>query len=364
MLIVTLLMVVFVAVFFIFINQPAFGKISSGERLEKIKQSPNYKNGKFQNLSHTPDLTEGAGFFSVLIDFLFGKSKRSKPAGILPSKKTDLLNLDPNKNVLVWFGHSSYFMQIDGKKFLVDPVFSGSASPLPNSVKSFAGSDVYTTDDFLEIDYLIISHDHWDHLDYKTIKEFQPQIKKVITALGVATHMEYWGYNKNIIIEKDWNEEVILENGFIINTTPGRHFSGRGFKRQQSLWMSFVLKTPTMKIFIGGDSGYDTHFAQIGNQFGPFDVAILECGQYNKNWKYIHMMPEEVVQAAEDLRTKKLLPVHWSKFSLALHDWDEPIKRVTKEAERKNVSVIHPMIGEQVDLNENKIFAAWWEGGQ
>jgi L-ascorbate metabolism protein UlaG (beta-lactamase superfamily) len=361
MLIIAFVVVLLVSGVFIFINQPQFGKLPSGDCLEQIKKSPNYRNGKFQNISFTPEMSEDTNMFSILVDFVFGKSKRNKPSEKLPSQKTDLLDLDPDKNVLVWFGHSSYFMQIDGKKFLIDPVFSGSASPLPNSVKSFAGTDVYTTDDFPEIDYLFISHDHWDHLDYKTVTKLQPKIKKIVTALGVAAHLEYWGFNKNIIIEKDWNEEVVLENGFTVNTTPGRHFSGRSFKRQQSLWMSVVLKTPTMKIFIGGDSGYDTHFAEIGKKFGPFDLAILECGQYNKSWKYIHMMPEEVVQAAEDLYAKKLLPVHWAKFSLSLHDWDEPIKRVTAEATKKNFPIIHPMIGEAVDLNGNKIFSRWWE---
>jgi L-ascorbate metabolism protein UlaG (beta-lactamase superfamily) len=364
MLIVALLVVLFISGVYIFMKQPQFGRLPSGESLERRKKSPHYREGKFQNINFTPDLAEDTNMFSVLVDVLFRRSKRNKPSEKLPSQKTDLLHLDPNKNLLVWFGHSSYFMQIDGKKFLVDPVFSGSASPLPNSVKSFAGSDVYTTDDFPEIDYLFISHDHWDHLDYKTIKKIHPKIKKIITALGVADHLERWGFDKNIIIEKDWNEEVILESGFIVNTTSGRHFSGRGFKRQQSLWMSFVLKTPTMKIFIGGDSGYDTHFTDIGNRYGPFDLAILECGQYNKNWKYIHMMPEETVQAAEDLKAKKLLPVHWAKFALALHDWDEPVKRVIKEAERKNFPIIHPMIGEAIDLNENKIFPRWWEDAQ
>jgi L-ascorbate metabolism protein UlaG (beta-lactamase superfamily) len=355
------LLLILTVIIIIFINQPQFGKISTGERMQRIKNSPNYREGEFQNLSKTPDLTEGANLISVMADFLFRRSRRSKPISPLPSRKTNLALIDPAKNLLVWFGHSSYFMQIDGKKFLVDPVFSGSASPLPNSVKSFAGSDIYTADDFPEIDYLIISHDHWDHLDYQTIKKLQPRVKKVITALGVAAHLEYWEYDKSIILERDWYEEIILENGFVLNTLPSRHFSGRGFKRKQSLWMSFVLRTTSIKIFIGGDSGYDKHFLKIGDQFGPFDLAILECGQYNKYWKHIHMMPEEVVQAAQDLRANKLLPVHWSKFNLALHAWDEPIIRVTREAMIKNLTVIHPMIGEEVELGKEFISDKWWE---
>lgn len=344
-----------------FLQHLKFGKIPAGERLEKIKKSPHFKNGKFENINYTPDIAEGVSYYRVMKEFFFDKSKRNKPAAILPSAKTDLLKLNPNKNILVWFGHSSYFIQIDGKKILVDPVFSGNASPMKFSVKSFKGSDVYTTDDIPEIDYLFISHDHWDHLDHQTITQLKPKIKKVITGLGIGAHLEHWGYNKDIIIEKDWNEEIVLDPGFMVNTTSARHFSGRLFKRGQSIWSSFVLKTPSMKIFLGGDSGYDNHFAEIGKKHGPFDLAILECGQYHPYWKYIHMLPDQVIQAAEDLQAKKLLPVHWAKFSLALHAWDDPIIDVIKANEQKNIPLLHPMIGEEVGLQENTVSTAWWE---
>lgn len=340
-----------VAMVNLFLARPQFGKTASGSALLKIKNSRHYKQGKFQNLSYTPDLKEGVSYYTVMKDFFFGKSKRSKPDFVLPSQKVNLLTLDKNKNVLVWFGHSSYFLQIDGKKFLVDPVFNGSASPVKFTTKSFAGSDVYTADDMPEIDYLFITHNHWDHLDYETVIKLRPKIKKVITGLGVADTLAFWGFSKEIISEKDWNEQVIIEPGFAVNTTSARHFSGRSFKRNQSLWLSFVLTTPTMKIFIGGDSGYDTHFSAIGNAFGPFDLAILECGQYNEYWKYIHTMPEETVQACIDLKAKIFIPVHWAKFSLALHSWDEPITRVIEESRKKNVSIITPMIGQEVELN-------------
>ncbi|MEP7256689.1 MAG: MBL fold metallo-hydrolase [Ferruginibacter sp.] len=362
LLIIIAIVFVFIVVVYAFMQQAKFGKSPSGKRLQRIMESPNYRDRKFQNQSPTPDLTEGANIFSVLKEFLFNKSKRSKPSVVLPSKKINLLSVDPGKDILVWFGHSSYFMQIDGKKMLVDPVFSGNASPLKFTTKSFKGSDVYTTDDIPEIDYLFISHDHWDHLDHETVLKLKPKIKKIITGLGTGAHLEHWGFDNDIIIEKDWNEEVILDTGFNVNTTPARHFSGRGFKRQQALWLSFVLQTPTMKIYLGGDSGYDLHFAKIGKRFGPFDLAILECGQYNKSWKHIHMLPEELIQAAQDLKAEKLMPVHWAKFTLALHSWDEPIIRVTEEAKRKNFPVIHPMIGEEMDLEDPQNKTAWWKG--
>ncbi len=339
-----------------------FGKLPTGKRLERIKSSANYNDGSFQNKSFTPNLAEGASFFKVTKEFLYNKDKRNRPSVTLPSEKTDLHHLDPKKDVLVWFGHSSYFMQVDGKKILVDPVFSSNASPFSFTTYSFKGSDVYTPEDMPEIDYLIITHDHYDHLDYETIIKLKSKVKRIITGLGVGAHFEQWGFEHKIITEKDWDEEEDLGDGFKILTTSGRHFSGRGFKRNQSIWLSMVLVTPTMKIFIGGDSGYDTHFELIGEQHGPFDLAILECGQYNAYWKYIHMMPEETVQAAIDLKAKVLLPVHWAKFSLSLHAWDEPITRVVAEASKMGMPILHPMIGEAINLNGNNEHKQWWLG--
>lgn len=342
-------------------RHPQFGRAPSGKRLERIKRSPNYKDGKFQNISDTPALTEGATYTRVMKDFFFGKSKRGVPGKLLPTGKTDLLKSGENDNMLVWFGHSSYFLHLNGKNILVDPVLSGSASPVKFTTRSFKGSDVYSVDDLPYIDYLFITHDHYDHLDYETIVKLQPKVKKVITGLGVGAHFEHWGYKANQIIENDWNETIALEDGFTVTTTPARHFSGRKFQRNNTLWVSFVLLAPGLRIFIGGDSGYDTHFAAIGEQFGPFDLAILENGQYNQSWKYIHMMPEEVVQAAKDLKAKWLLPVHWSKFSLAIHAWDEPMIRVIKEANLRGVAIVHPMIGETVYLPDPESTTEWWE---
>jgi L-ascorbate metabolism protein UlaG (beta-lactamase superfamily) len=348
--------------FYLVMQQTSFGKPASGERLQRIQKSPNYNDGQFQNLSFTPTFAEDVSKFEMIRDGIFKISKRKAPTTILPSVKTNLLNLDPEKDVLVWFGHSSYFMQIDGKKFLVDPVFSGNASPFSFMVKSFKGSDIYVPEDFPEIDYLIITHDHWDHLDYQTVLQLKPKVGKVITGLGTGAHLEFWGFEPGKIIELDWNGSAVPDSGFTITATPARHFSGRNTKRNQSIWCSFVLQTPSKKIFVGGDSGYDTHFAKIGAEHGPFDLALLECGQYNKSWKYIHMMPEQTVQAAIDLKAKTLMPVHWAKFALSLHAWDEPIERVTQEAQRLQVHIIHPMIGQAVDLDAFAPTAEWWKG--
>lgn len=346
---------------FAFLQHPKFGRLPTGERKERIENSPNYRNGQFQNLHHTPALTEGTTYYRSIKMYLLEKDKRAKPKKLIPAIKTNLHNLDPRENILIWFGHSSYFIQIDGKKILVDPVFSGSTSPLPFGGKAFKGTNIYSAEDIPEIDYLFISHDHWDHLDYETILKLKPKIKKVITGLGTGEHFEAWGYKKELLIEKDWNEQVHLDDGYTAHTVPARHFSGRSLKRNTVLWTSFVLQTPSTKIFIGGDSGYDTHFAEIGKKFGPFDLVILENGQYNTAWKYIHMMPEETLKAAKDLQAKKLIPVHNSKFCLSLHAWDEPLKKITALQKDENLHVLTPKIGEKVFINDDaQIFSEWF----
>lgn len=347
---------------FVFMQQPMFGKLPSGARLERIKQSPNYRDGAFQNIHETPALTEGASYSGILREFLFGKKERPKPLSVIPSVKTDLSTLPKDSNFLVWFGHSSYYMQLDGKRFLVDPVLSGSASPLPGGTKAFWGTDIYKVEDLPAIDFLLITHDHWDHLDYKTIKALKEKTNQVVCALGVGEHLEYWGYDKNNIIEKDWYDKIGLAEGFSITLTPARHFAGRTFKRNTSLWTSYVLQTPTQKIYIGGDSGYDTHFAEIGNKYGPFDLAIIENGQYDKSWRYIHLLPEEFLVAAKELNANKIFPVHSSKFGLGNHAWDEPLKKVTENNLLAQLNVITPMIGEPVRLSDStQFFSKWWE---
>lgn len=362
MLIILSLILLFCMAVFAFMRLPKFGKSPYGERLKRIKKSPHYKNGAFRNLSHTPNLTEGVSYYSVSKEFFFGEKKRVTPADAIPFMKTDLLTLSPDADVLVWFGHSSYFIQIDGKKILVDPVFSGAASPIPSTTRAFTGTDPYTAEDIPEIDFLLITHDHWDHIDYQTILKLKPKIKQVICGLGNGGHFEHWGFEKNIIVEMDWNEYVSPDDGFTVHAVPARHFSGRGFVRNKSLWVSFVLQTPTFRVFIGGDSGYDTHFAEIGKTFGAFDLVILDNGQYDKSWKYIHMRPEEVLQAAMDLQARRLLPVHSSKFALANHPWDEPLEKITTLNKEINLNLLTPLIGERVNLKDgSQIFSQWWK---
>lgn len=336
-----------------------FGKNPTGNRLNRIKESVNYKDGAFQNLSPTPVMAEDHSFRKILKDY-YNKPKTTEPPRPIPSLKTDLRNLPGDGPVIVWFGHSSYLLKIDGKNILVDPVFSNSASPFPFLVKGYKGTDVFKETDFPELDLIILTHDHYDHLDYNSISKLKGRTKKFCVSLGVASHLEHWGIDKKVITELDWWQAEEIFPGMHLTSAPARHFSGRGILRGKTLWGSFILKTRDYSLYLGGDSGYDTHFKQIGEKFGPFDIALLECGQYNPGWKHIHMMPEETVQASIDLQAKVLLPVHWGKFTLSLHPWNDSITRAQKKAIGLNVRLTTPLIGEPVLVGSHYPEKVWW----
>lgn len=342
-------------------QQKTFGKIPSGARLERIRRSPQFRNGSFQNIQETRLLADNASYLSMLWKY-FGKGiPEREPLHALPAIKTDLKKLPDDKNLMIWFGHSSYLLSIEGKKILVDPVFSERPSPVQFAgSKSYPGTRIYSPEDFPELDLIIITHDHYDHLDYRSILELNSKTKLFCTALGVGSHLEYWGVDKNKIREFDWWEGTDILPGISITCTPARHFSGRGFGRNKTLWASFVLRTNTFNLFIGGDSGYDSTFKTIGDKFGPFDLAILECGQYDLQWPDIHMMPEDTVQAGVDLRARLLLPVHWAKFTLGLHSWKDPIERAVKRADFLHTDITTPRIGEPVVIGEKPVIDPWW----
>jgi L-ascorbate metabolism protein UlaG (beta-lactamase superfamily) len=339
------------------LNVPAFGRLPRAARLERIKQLPIYKDGAIKNLVYTPDLPEGVTYWDVLKAVIRGNPNK-KPPVPLPFVQPDLHSVTGTK--VIWFGHSSYLLQIDELKILVDPVFSRSTSPfsfIGNT--SYQGTDFIRAEDFDKIDILLITHDHYDHLDMKSILKLKEKVGHFLTSLGVAEHLERWGVPSEKIIELAWDEHASI-SGLKFTAAPARHFSGRKFKRGQTLWSSFILETPLYKIFLGGDSGYESHFKMIGDQYGPFDLAILECGQYNDYWPYIHMFPEQVVQAAKELKAELLLPVHWGKFTLALHDWNDSILRVVRSAEQQQQKIATPLLGETLVLGADYPKSKWW----
>lgn len=326
----------------------------------KVEKSENYKADSFTNLEPTVMLTEEATYLKMSRDLLFG-NKRKTPESKIPAIKTNLNNLSPLEDTITWFGHSSYLLHFNGKSILVDPVFSGAASPFSFMIKAFEGSNLYQTEDFEQVDFLFLSHDHYDHLDYKTLLKLKPKLKNIYCSLGVASHLIYWGFDATLIHELDWWQSFKLDDEIKLTATPARHFSGRSLKRAQTLWSSFVLESPKRSLFLGGDSGYGTHFSTIGNKFNGFDLAILECGQYNEKWPMIHMTPEQTVEAGIDLKAKTILPVHWGKFALAYHDWNESINRFTKKATELNVPYITPQIGEMYNFEKPHQTTAWWK---
>lgn len=356
-----ILIVIFIGLTYYILRLPQFGKYPSGARLERMKQSPQYRNGQFQNQSETPQLTKGYSYGKVLYDYLIKQKPDRRPASALPVIKTDLHQLAKDQDALVWFGHSSYFLVFNGKTFLIDPVLSTYASPFPQLNKAFEGVSQYSVNDIPFVDYLLITHDHYDHLDYATIIGLKCKVGKIFTGLGVGEHLEKWGYRSEQIHEGDWWDSVALEVDTTLHYTPARHFSGRLFKRNNTLWTSFVLVSGSKKLFLGGDSGYDEHFAWIGERFGAFDWAIMENGQYNEAWRYIHSFPEEAIQAAQKLQAKHVIPVHSAKFDLGGHPWYEPLERIALAAKQEGQALVTPRIGEVVYLQADQhVSEQWW----
>ncbi|WP_302177658.1 MBL fold metallo-hydrolase [Megamonas funiformis] len=345
-----------------FINQPKIGRSPKGDELAKILKSPRYVNGEFQNLEPTSVLVNKDNYYNGIKEILFPTKGVTIPKENIPTQKTDLNALNPKENLLVWFGHSSFYLQIDGIKILVDPVFSDYASPLFFINKAFAGTNIYTANDMPDIDVLIISHDHWDHLDYATIMSLKHKIKHIVCPLGVSSHFYHWGFNPDIIHDEDWYNEIKLSDNLKIHILPSRHFSGRFLdNNNKTLWASFAIITPTKKIFYSGDGGYSPQFREIGDYFQGFDLAIMENGQYNTSWAQIHMMPEEVAQATMDLQAKMLLPVHCEKFALSPHHWQNPFERICTASQNKSYKLLTPLLGETVFLDQNnQKFNKWW----
>lgn len=344
----------------VFLKQPAFGKAPSGRRLERIQNSPNYRDGKFRNLSSTEKITSEKSKISAAFDFLFRKVAGLRPSKNLPTAQTDLRQLATNQDIMVWLGHSSLFVQTDGKRLLVDPALV-TASPVSFVNKPFKGTDCYSPDDLPDIDYLIITHDHYDHLDHKTVIQLKDRIKKVICPLGVGEHFAYWGFDESSITELDWHEDITFDSTFTIHCLPARHFSGRGLSPDNTLWASFMLQTPSRTIYFSADGGYDTHFADIATRFPNIDLAVLENGQYDDDWKYIHLMPDHLTAAISDLNPKRVFTVHNSKYALGKHSWYAPLDAVSAASERDSFKLMTPMIGEPLFLNDTtQVFKKWW----
>lgn len=359
--VVTVIAVVLVTAFFLYLRHPVFGELPQGERLARMEASPNYVDGAFRNLVDTPFLTEGATQLSIQIDDFLAEKGTPRPEHDIPTDKTDLHALDPDQDLVVWLGHSSWYVQVGGQRILIDPVFSDYAAPLPGLITAFDGTNLYSAQDMPQIDVLLITHDHYDHVDYPTILALRPLVNHVVAGLGIGAHFESWGYDATRIHELDWHDTHEVGNDLLVRATPARHYSGRALTHSQSLWVGFVLETPEQRLFFSGDSGYGNHFADIGQRYGPFDWVTLDSGQYDPRWAHLHMNPEQAAQAANDLGTDALTPAHVGRFTLASHDWDDPFNRLVEASKDQDYDLWTPMIGQAIYLDGRaQAFQSWW----
>lgn len=343
---------------------PSFGASAAGERLQRIQQSPNFRDGKFQNPVATVMQTDDMPFFKVMKEFFFAKGDRV-PAETIKTMPVDRAAFHQQTGgvKICWLGHSSLLIEIEGKVILTDPVFSQRVSPFSFiGTKAFPYSENYDWENLPKIDLVLLSHDHYDHLDYQTIRSLKDENLPFVTALGVGAHLERWGIAPERITELDWWESWQFTETIRLTATPARHFSGRGLtNRFSTLWASWVIAGSENRVFFGADSGYYPGFKTIGDKYGPFDLALLECGQYSQYWPYIHMLPEEVIQAANDLGAQSLLPIHWGKYKLSIHPWTEPVERLLNATGDGNITIGTPQVGEVFDLDSSLPNRKWWK---
>lgn len=341
-------------------SAPAVGTIS---KQEKIENSLRFKNGKFTGGSDALTMTF-KDYFSSTWRFLFEKNDRT-PNMDLPVRPVDLSHFkDKGSHQLnsTWLGHSSLMINISGYRILTDPVFEKKVSLVGPT--RFNGELPLDTKKLPDIDLVIISHDHYDHLNKYSIKLLKNITKKFVTPLGVGKHLSSWGIPDDKIIELTWWDTYDFDEHLKITATPAQHFSGRGLgDRNKTLWASWVITSPDHNLFFSGDSGYFDRFKTIGDAFGPFDITFIECGAYNELWHKVHMFPEETVKAHLDLKGKLLHPIHWGTFNLALHPWYEPMERLAAAARSNQIPIATPMVGETITLNAKTLNSLWWRHG-
>ena len=348
---------------FLFVNlSPQFGASKKEKLTEMVTSSKNHNDGVFHNQEET----------AVMMDFKFSSlkeyfnSKGKEPELPLPSNTISTEAFQVKNDTLAsftWFGHSAILLELEGKKVFIDPMLGNTSGP--HSMLGPSRFDYQlpiTADSIPYLDLVLISHDHYDHLDLESIRKLKDKTKLFIVPLGVGAHLKKWKVPESKIMELDWWDSTDFE-GIKIISTPARHFSGRGLNdRNTTLWSSFVLETRKNKVYFSGDGGYGKHFKEIGDKYGPFDLCFLECGQYNEQWAQIHMMPEEVILANNDLQGKVILPIHWGAFKLALHTWTDPVERLMAKKDETQARIITPIIGEKVEVSEPKSYEFWWKG--
>lgn len=350
---------------YLFLKHPVFGARPSADEQQQFFSSTafNKTKGVFENRRPAliAKMYAEVSIWEIVLDW-FAVSENATPSAKLPELVPDIAEFvkQSEHTKLIWLGHSSFLLNISGTIVLVDPIFSPSAAPLNFLMPRFQPA-VVLLEQLPAIDVILISHDHYDHLDRQSVQYFADKQTQFVTPLGVGVHLKRWGIAQSQIVEKNWWESHAVA-GIEFTAAPAQHFSGRdGINKNETLWASWILISDQSRLYFSGDSGYDIHFKEIGTRFGPFDLSIMENGQYDEAWSAVHMFPKETLQAHKDVKAKRLMPVHWGMFEMAYHPWYEPVERLSVLADAQEVELLTPLLGEIIMLNDSVNTQRWWQ---
>jgi L-ascorbate metabolism protein UlaG (beta-lactamase superfamily) len=338
---------------------PQFGGRFEGERLVRMKQSPQFIDGRFENV---PPQDTDESLIKLYRLYRQGQIREPRFAvPVVPLEPSELTKPASRGLEAIWFGHASALVEIGGVRIMTDPVLSDVVSPLPPIGPGRLHPPPLALAHLSGIDAVVISHDHYDHLDLKTVQHLAKQGTHFFVPLGIGAHLERWKVPSQQIHEMDWWQSAEIK-GVRIDCTPSRHYSGRKRMNNSTLWSSWVIRGGGHSVFFSGDTGYSPHFKEIRRRLGPMTLTLIKVGAYGETWLDIHMDPESAIQAHADLDGGVLLPIHWATFDLSYHAWEEPIVRARAAALAKGIDLITPQIGERFVLGSPGPHVRWWEG--
>ncbi|WP_420454668.1 MBL fold metallo-hydrolase [Rubrivirga sp.] len=336
---------------------PVFGAAPVGDRLDRMRRSPQWDGAAFRN----PLPMRSGGSPGMIWEWLFGDTAEREPSAPVPTVARARADFDAPQDLrLTWLGHGTTLVEIEGRRLLIDPVFSRNASPGPLFGVARFFEPPLPLAEVPALDAVVLTHDHYDHLDAAAVRRLAPSVPRWVCPLGVGAHLERWGVPADRITEHDWWDETDVA-GLRLVCTPARHFSGRFLDdRNRTLWSGWAILGAERRLYATGDGGFGPHFSEVGDRLGPFDATLAEVGAYNADWADVHMGPEQAVQAVRDARGGLLVPVHWGTFNLSFHGWTEPAERVIVAAEAAGVPLAVPRPGESVEPASPPTAERWW----
>ncbi|MEO0560416.1 MAG: MBL fold metallo-hydrolase [Bacteroidota bacterium] len=339
------------------LRHPVFGGAPEGERLERMRRSPQWRDGSFRNA--LPSFSGGSP--ASIWEWFFGDKDLRQPDAPVPIVRRTRAEFEAPQDLrLTWLGHGTTLIEIEARRFLIDPLFSRHASPGPMFGVARFHDPPLPLGEVPDLDAVVLTHDHYDHLDWKTVRQLAPTVSRWITPLGVGAHLERWGVAPERITELDWWERTDV-SGIELVSTPARHFSGRGLtNRNGTLWCGWAFLGAERRVYATGDGGMQRAFAEVGERLGPFDATLAETGAYNADWADIHMGPEQAVQVVQEAQGGLLIPIHWGTFNLAFHGWTEPAERVWVAAQAAGIELAIPKPGESVVPSVPPEVTRWW----